>query len=445
MNTLLSYEDTVNRVLEDFGFSEGLDYSSYRDLSVVLFFINYLDSCVGRKYIKEEHETAGFDTPLSRQEQISKRSKIADQSLQGEYYLTDVLNSYVGSDRGKLQAVIRLDEKIREFFSNEDVLTNPGRYFESLIRFFMERSGKKSGALYTARTIVELMVGLVKPKSNEKIYDPVCGSGGFLVEALRYTKSHGDDYQGQLVGAENNLSLARISKINTFIHGEQAAVINIGDSLKTQFVADADVVLANPPFSVSGWIDDRRSLRFNYGLPPNSNADYAFIQIAIASLNEKGRAAILAPMGALFRGGAEGMIRKNLVLDNLLSSVMKLPSGLMSGTAIPVVIFVFEKSKKSKDVFFLDVGSAYEVEKHFGRETDYSAIALRYFDKKKSMNGISKLVGIDEIERNGFNLNFSRYISAEAEEKHTLVDLLARQRLQEEELVSLQKEFYELI
>ncbi|TAH56393.1 MAG: SAM-dependent DNA methyltransferase, partial [Methanosarcina mazei] len=250
-----------------------------------------------------------------------------------------------------------------------------GQAYEYLIKKFADLTNRKAGEFYTPRPIVHLMGSILKPKEGETIYDPACGSGGMLLESFHYVKNNGGDARTlKLYGQEKNLTTSSIARINLFIHAVQSFQIIRGDTLREPaFVegdrlAQFDIVIANPPFSLEKWGHENWSQdpygRNIAGTPPKSNGDYAWVQHMIASMApETGRMAIVLPHGALFRQGAEGTIRKTLIEKDLLEAVIGLGPNLFYGTGISACILVF-RSKKTGErrsrVLFIDASEQYQ-------------------------------------------------------------------------------------
>ncbi len=308
-----------------------------------------------------------------------------------------------------------------EDFENEDLM---GGAYEYLIKQFADSAGKKGGEFYTPSEVVTLLVSLLKPCAGMKIYDPTVGSGGMLVTTRNYLKDNKEDPSNlSLYGQEMNLNTWAICKMNMFLHGVVNADIRRGDTLRDpqhllggelQFF---DRVIANPPFSLAKWgkeeADSDPYGRFPYGTPPKDTGDLAFIQHMIASLNAEGMMGVIVPHGVLFRGASEKEIRKGILEDDLIESVIGLPSGLFYGTGIPAALIIINKKKPSKrkgKVLFINSELEFEEGKNQNklREKDIQHI-LATFDKYKDENRYAKVVSMDEIRENDYNLNIRRY------------------------------------
>lgn len=299
-----------------------------------------------------------------------------------------------------------------------------GEAYEYLIAQFADDAGKKGGEFYTPRQVVKLLVKILNPKGGSRVYDPTCGSGGMLIESARAVDNTRDI---SLFGQERNLNTWAICKMNMLLHGLDCQVVR-GDTIRDpKLLIDGqlmqfDVVIANPPFSLSEWgIDEAKSDgygRFRYGLPPKSYGDLAFVQHMLASTNTSGRVGVVMPHGILFRGSAEGKIREGLLKDNLIEAVIGLPSALFYGTGIPACILVLNKVKKDDKVLFIDGSSEYEEGKNQNklRVEDIDKIT-KTFEARADVEKYAQLVNLEEIEKNDFNLNIARYVDTSEEEE----------------------------
>lgn len=231
-----------------------------------------------------------------------------------------------------------------------------GRAYEYLIKRFADKANKKAGEFYTPRTIVRLMVNVLDPVAGESVYDPACGTGGMLLETIHHVKENGGDPRLlKIKGQEKNLTTEAIARMNLFLHGQEDFQILRGDTLRDpKFVVNDqletfDCVIANPPFSLKEWGYDKWQNdpygRKQFGLAPQTNGDFAWVQHMLASLNSKGRMAVVLPHGVLFRGGAEGTIRTALLKQNKIEAIIGLASNLFYGTGIPACILLLRQNR----------------------------------------------------------------------------------------------------
>ena len=306
-------------------------------------------------------------------------------------------------------------------FERPDLL---GTAYEYLIKMFADSAGKKGGEFYTPSEVVQLLVALLKPHAGMRIYDPTAGSGGMLVQTRNYLESHGENAANlSLAGQEMNLNTWAICKMNMFLHGVFSADIRKGDTLRNPQHTEQgqlmtfDRVIANPPFSLSKWgkeeCDNDGYGRFPYGTPPKDAGDLAFVQHMIASLNADGMAGIVMPHGVLFRASSEKVIRQGIFADDLLEAVVGLPSSLFYGTTIPACLLIINKNKiasRKNKVLFINSELEFEEGKNQNklREKDIKKI-ITTFDDYQDVKRYAKVVDINEIKENDFNLNISRY------------------------------------
>ena len=324
----------------------------------------------------------------------------------------------------KLQNLLSHFSKYRlrnEDFEFPDLL---GNAYEYLIKQFADSAGKKGGEFYTPNKVVCLLVSLLKPTAGMKIYDPTVGSGGMLIQTRNYLTEHGENPQNlSLYGQEMNLNTWAICKMNMFLHGVFNADIRKGDTLgdpqHTQGgeLVVFDRVIANPPFSLKKWGKDAADNdpygRYPYGTPPKDAGDLAFIQHMIASLNSEGKMGVVVPHGVLFRGSSEKRIRKGILEDDLLEAVIGLPSALFYGTGIPAALLIINKNKSAErkgKVLFINGELEYQEGKNQNklREQDIRHI-ISVYDAFVDEKRYSKVMDIEEIRKNDYNLNIRRY------------------------------------
>lgn len=301
-----------------------------------------------------------------------------------------------------------------------------GQAYEFLIKKFADISKRKAGEFYTPRAIVHLLGSILKPQEGESIYDPACGSGGMLLEAYHYVREHGGDYRKlRLYGQEKNLTTSSISRINLFLHGVEDFRIEREDTLRHPFFREGDylskfdVVIANPPFSLDkwgfeNWAHDPFGRNFA-GVPPRTKGDFAWVQHMIVSMAEiSGRVGVVLPHGALFRGSVESKIRKHLVDADLLDCVIGLGPNLFYGTGISACILIFrarKKESKKNKILFIDASELYQK----GRNQNFflpehAKAVIDLYEKYTDVEGVSIVIDVDEIKKNEYNLNISRYV-----------------------------------
>lgn len=310
-----------------------------------------------------------------------------------------------------------------------------GNAYEFLIKNFASSSGKKAGEFYTPPEVSTLMARLMAPKEGDEICDPTCGSGSLLMKCGRLIREKTGSRKYALYGQEAIGSTWALAKMNMFLHGEDNHRIEWGDTIRNPKLLDGnglkhfDIVVANPPFSLEKWghegADADRFGRFRRGAPPRTKGDYAFILHMIETMKPKsGRMAVVVPHGVLFRGAAEGRIRKQLIDENLLDVVIGLPEKLFYGTGIPAAILVFRKKKSDNKVLFIDASGDYQDGKNqnFLRESDLKRI-LDTVKARQSVEKYAYLASPEEIAENDYNLNIPRYVDTFEEEEE--IDLVA--------------------
>jgi type I restriction enzyme M protein len=299
-----------------------------------------------------------------------------------------------------------------------------GSAYEYLIKMFADSAGKKGGEFYTPSEVVNLLVRLIKPQTKMRVYDPTCGSGGMLIQSRNYLVKNGEDPRNiSLFGQEMNQGTWAICKMNMFLHSVFNADIKKGDTIrdpkhfKSGELMTFDRVIANPPFSLAKWgkeeADNDSFGRFPYGTPPKDTGDLAFVQHMIASLNAEGVMGVVVPHGVLFRGASEKNIRKGILEDDLLEAVIGLPSKLFYGTGIPAALLIINKKKldrRKNKVIFINGELEYQEVKNQSklRDIDIQHI-IDFYEEFEDSKRYSKVVDMQEIRENDYNLNIRRY------------------------------------
>ena len=319
-----------------------------------------------------------------------------------------------------------------------------GRAYEYLIEKFADDAGKKGGEFYTPRMVVKLIVEILKPREGMRICDPTCGSGGMLIECAHYLERHEQNPKNlSLYGQEKNLGTWAICKMNMLLHGLASARIEKGDTIRDPKLLEGgtlrvfDRVIANPPFSLDEWgreVAEHDGFgRFRYGLPPKTKGDLAFVQHMIATANKTGMVGVVMPHGVLFRGSSEGDIRKGMLEEDLVEAIIGLPSNLFYGTGIPAAVLVLNRGKavaRQRKVLFIEASREFKEgsAQNYLREEDVTKIAAA-FHAFRDVEKYARVVSLDEIAKNDFNLNISRYVeTADAAEKVDVASAIAKLR-----------------
>ena len=351
--------------------------------------------------------------------------------------------------------ITKIAEGLEAFSTDSDTL---GDAYEYLIGQFAAGSGKKAGEFYTPQRISDIVSKIVtldsqEPKTGARnrlssIMDFACGSGSLLLNVRRRMGPHGI---GKIYGQEKNITTYNLARMNMLLHGVKDSEFEIyhGDTLTNDWGVlretnpakkpHFDAVVANPPFSYR-WDPNEalgEDMRFkNHGLAPKSAADFAFLLHGFHYLKDDGVMAIILPHGVLFRGGAEAKIRRKLLDDGHIDTIIGLPANLFYSTGIPVCILVLKKCKKPDDVLFINAAEYFVKGKRQNHLSDehIGKIVDTYRERPESVERYARRVEMGEIEENDWNLNVARYVSTA--EREVQIDLSATHN----ELVKIEKD-----
>jgi type I restriction enzyme M protein len=377
----------------------------------------------GFKYIEEESFQSNFQGLFSE-------INLASEKLGRKY-----------SDRNaKLCSIIsEIARGMALFSADTDTL---GDAYEYLIGQFAAGSGKKAGEFYTPQRISSILSAIVTldgqdPKTGtrrklESVFDFACGSGSLLLNVRRRMKESGGTI-GKIYGMEKNITTYNLARMNMLLHGVKDSEFEIyhGDTLTNDwdFLRETnpakmprfDAVVANPPFSYRWEPGEAMSedMRFkNHGVAPKSAADFAFLLHGLHYLKDDGVMAIILPHGVLFRGGAEERIRRKLLDDGNIDTVIGLPANLFYSTGIPVCILVLKKCKKPDDVLFINAAEHFDKGKRQNQLSDkHIEDIVTTYQQRRKKDRYSRRVSMKEIAENDYNLNISRYVSTAEEEE----------------------------
>lgn len=456
-----------------------IDSSIYKDYILVMLFVKYLSDSYKEQLAKYNKRYDGDAERVRRA--MSRERFVLDEISMFEHLYSQRNNSEIGmvinkalehlenENTGKLRGVFRnidfnseailgkpkernaMLKTLLEDFSKLDLSPSKvggddiiGNSYQFMIERFASDAGKKGGEFFTPSMVSELLARLVKPQENDRIYDPTCGSGSLLIRVVNQAPNR----KVAIYGQERNGQTHSLALMNMYLHGIDDAKILWGDTLSNPLHLEDDklmkfqVIVANPPFSLDKWamgfsgdkVDDDKPFkmeasldqfrRFEWGVPPSSKGDYAFVQHMLYSLAENGRMAVILPHGVLFRGGSEAKIREEIINLNLLDAVIGLPEGLFFGTGIPACVMVFRKNRIRREVLFVNASGEGNYEKGKNqnqlRESNIKKIVDTY-DGFKYEEGYSYIASVDEIKDNDYNLNIPRYVDTFQEED--LVDL----------------------
>ncbi|GAA7287069.1 type I restriction-modification system subunit M [Helicobacter pylori] len=440
----------------------GMDASEYKNYVLNLLFLKYISDKARNNNFSEIEVPEGcfYEDILA---------------LEGDKEIGDKLNKIIAkiAERNDLKGVIDSvdfndNTKLGEGKAMTDTLSNLvkifadlslgahgaldddllGDAYEYFMRHFASKSGKSKGQFYTPSEVsllLSLLLGINENTRQDKsIYDPTCGSGSLLLKASSLAGKKGLTIYGQ----EKDISTTALCKMNMILHNSATADIAKGGSstlsnplftTENGMLKTFDYVVANPPFSLKNWTDglsidpkskqviNDRFNRFEDGTPPEKNGDFAFLLHIIKSLKNTGKGAVILPHGVLFRGNAEGVIRKNLLLKGYIKGVIGLALNLFYGTSIPACVIVLDKenARARKGVFLIDASKDFKKDgnKNRLREQDVQKM-IDTFNALKEIPYYSKMVSLEEISANDYNLNIACYITAKPESEKDLFALI---------------------
>ncbi|MDO8438510.1 MAG: type I restriction-modification system subunit M [Nitrosomonadaceae bacterium] len=425
----------------------GMDASQYKDYVLMMLFI---------KYVSDKYADVPF-APITIPEGASFKDMVA---LKGRPDIGDQINkkiigplananklsdmpdfndpSKLGSGQEIVERLTNLigifENKALDFSKNraegDDIL---GDAYEYLMRHFATESGKSKGQFYTPAEVSRVMAQIIGIRdahttNTTTVYDPTCGSGSLLLKV-------GDEAKAEvtLYGQEKDTATSGLARMNMILHNKPTALIKGGHSTLANPLYTGedgklktfDYVVANPPFSDKRWstgidpLNDPHERFQHYGTPPAKQGDYAYLLHIIRSLKSTGKGACILPHGVLFRGNAEADIRKNLIRKGYIKGIIGLPANLFYGTGIPACIVVIDKENAHtrKGIFMIDASSGYlkDGNKNRLRDCDIHQI-VDVFNKRLEIPKYSRMVSVEEIEKNEFNLNIPRYIDSQQAE-----------------------------
>jgi type I restriction enzyme M protein len=423
----------------------GMDASQYKDYVLILLFIKYVsDKYAGDpKALIDVPAGGGFADMVAAKgnKEIGDRINIiigkladANDSLKGAINVADFADE---EKLGKGKEMVDRLTKLVAIFEGLDFAGNRaegddllGDAYEYLMRHFATESGKSKGQFYTPAEVSRIMAMVIDlgkaSRADQSIYDPTCGSGSLLLKAHDEAKGRtGLDLA--LYGQEMDNATSALARMNTVLHDCPTAEIWQANTLSSPHFKNADgglktfdFVVANFPFSNKNWtsgLDPANDLygRFEYGIPPAKNGDYAFLLHILASLKSTGKGAVIHPHGVLFRGGAEGALRKRIVRQGYIKGIIGLPANLFYGTGIPACILVLDKEGAAgrKGIFMVDASKGFikDGNKNRLRAQDIHKI-VDTFTRQLEAPRYSRMVPLAEVEANDFNLNLPRYIDS---------------------------------
>lgn len=451
----------------------GMDASQYKDYILVLLFIKYLsDKVKSENSIIDLPPSATFDAMVELKNDPEIGDKINKQIIGGiventPFGLKDFPDFNDDEKLGKGKEQVQRLTKLIGIFQNEalnfssnsatddDLL---GDAYEYLMRHFATESGKSKGQFYTPAEVSRVLAKVIGVKNarsaSETVYDPTCGSGSLLLKVA-------DEAPMKITvfGQEMDNATYNLARMNMWMHNYESADIQKGNTLaapaflnENDSLRRFDYVVANPPFSSKSWtnglLDDKNRLadlyeRFRgYGVPPAKNGDYAFLLHILKSLKSNGKAAVILPHGVLFRGNAEAAIRENIIQRGYIKAIIGLPANLFYGTGIPACIIVLDKeeAEERKGIFMIEASRGFvkDGNKNRLRERDIHKI-VDAFNTFANIPKYSRLVLIEEIEANEYNLNIPRYIDTQEVEDIQNIEAHLRGGIPQKDIDDLQE------
>ncbi|MDT7043473.1 type I restriction-modification system subunit M [Candidatus Nitronereus thalassa] len=423
----------------------GMDASQYKDYVLVLLFIKY----VSDKYAGIPYAPITIPNGASFKDMVALKGKpdIGDQinkkiiaPLANANKLSDMPDfndpNKLGSGDEMVKKLTNLiaifENKALDFSKNraegDDIL---GDAYEYLMRHFATQSGKSKGQFYTPAEVSRIIAQIIgiheaKTTSATTVYDPACGSGSLLLKV-------GDEAGTSvtLYGQEKDAATSGLARMNMILHNNPTALIVQGNTLADPKFKEGDTlktfdyVIANPPFSDKRWstgidpLNDPYNRFQPFGTPPGKQGDYAYLLHIVRSLKSQGKGACILPHGVLFRGHAEADIRRNLIRKGYIQGIIGLPANLFFGTGIPACIVVVNKqdAHTRKGIFMIDASAGFMKDgpKNRLRAQDIHKI-VDVFNKRQEVPKYSRMVSVEEIEKNEFNLNLPRYIDSQTPE-----------------------------
>ncbi|MEM1613262.1 MAG: type I restriction-modification system subunit M, partial [Desulfurococcaceae archaeon] len=324
-----------------------------------------------------------------------------------------------------LRQLVELFDSIPLIDVSPDIL---GDAYEWLLMMFAPEKAKE-GEIFTPREVIKLLVSILDPKPGDRVLDPAAGSGGMLIITYKYVENKFGKEEADklfLYGQEANAKIAALAKMNMYIHDIHNHKIEVGDSLLyPKFELEAwDLVLANPPWNQDGYNEEvlkkneKYRLIYKYGYTPSQSADWAWIQLMLATAKPNGRVGVVIDQGALFRSGSEKAIRSRIIDNDLVEAVILLPEKLFYNTGAPGVIIVFNKSKpqeRKRKILFINASQLYEkhpeVRKLNKLGDQHIAKIVEIYRTYREEQGLSRIVSLEEVKNNDYNLNVTLYVT----------------------------------
>lgn len=429
-----------------------IDAAEYKNVVLGLIFLKYISDSFEEKYKALVDEGYGFEE--DRDEYVSENIFFVPKEARWEYVADHAMTPEIGqiidqamvaieAENDRLKGILpknyarpeldkrRLGEvvdlfnnlKLKEQGNSKDIL---GRTYEYAIAQFASLEGKNAGEFYTPSSIVKTLVEILQPYEG-RVYDPCCGAGGMFVQSANFVENHqGRINQLSIFGQESNANTWKLAQMNLAIHGLEG---DLGQGAADTFFNDqhqsmrADYILANPPFNMKDWGGDKLvdDVRWKYGLPPEGNANFAWMQHMIYHLSPKGKMGLVLANGSLSASGKDGEIRANIIKDDLVEAIIAMPDKLFYSTGISVSLWIINKDKMNKGkTLFIDarnIGHMVDRAHRDLTDKDIEEITLKYKVFKNGGStefpGFSHGANLEEIEANNFVLTPGRYVGLE--------------------------------
>ncbi|WP_151448969.1 type I restriction-modification system subunit M [Lacisediminimonas profundi] len=428
----------------------GMDASQYKDYVLVLLFVKYIsDKFAGQPYAPISIPQGASFADMVALKGTSDIGNQINTKILGPLALANKLSDMpdfndpakLGDGKEKVDRLTNLiaifENPALDFSQNradgDDLL---GDAYEYLMRHFATESGKSKGQFYTPAEVSRILAQVLgirnaQTTNNTTVYDPTCGSGSLLLK-IGEEAHRGKDVKVTLYGQEKDNATAGLARMNMILHDYATAEIKQGNTLANPLFTDGkngeglktfDYVVANPPFSDKRWStglnpgEDPYGRFDGYGIPPGKQGDYAYLLHILRSIKSTGKGACILPHGVLFRGNAEGAIRKNLIQRGVIKGIIGLPANLFYGTGIPACIIVLDKegANARKGIFMVDASKGFRKDgpKNRLRDQDIHRI-VDSFTRQVEIPGYARMVPVAEISdaRNDYNLNLPRYIDS---------------------------------
>jgi type I restriction enzyme M protein len=429
-----------------------LNVANYKDYVLPIMFFKYMEEASFQKLFEQRNNknlgelinTTFRKIEKNNPHQLAGVFSIVDYNSETNFGKSERWNAIL---RELLEIFVKLDLQLSQIEVQEN--QKPADVISDVIVEFIGTTGKWDGFIYTPAAVSEIIARIVNIQNGEKIYDPACGSGSLLIKAAKWQ----DKNQISVYGQEINGFWVSVVKMNMFIHQINDARIAWGNTLANPLFLDSkgdlmlfDVIVANIPFTTVNWTvgfntgeeavgKNRKKIkletpmdkyrRFDWGAPPVNKGDWAFLLHMIASCAHQGRIAAIVPHGVLFRSGAEKIIRKRVIEENLLDAIIGLPENIFFGINIPTCILIFKRDRKNKDVVFIDASKKDDTGKPRyvkGRnqnilEEKHVNDIVQAYQKRKNIARFAHVAPLEKIIENKYNLNIPHYVDTFEEEK----------------------------